>query len=121
VNTAHAFQGKTVADTIVVMPSRQSPLTTLKSLYSAISRHRNRVTLLTDNADRLTRNLVENLNTNPSKASFHSVESGTNNISIDNTLNTQSLAPETPQQQQVETPESDQQENVNSDDFTMDR
>ena len=60
-NTAHAFQGKTVNDAIVVMPANKSPLTTLKSLYTGASRHQNSLAIVTNNADRLKTNLLERL------------------------------------------------------------
>jgi len=60
-NTAHAFQGKTVKDAIVVMPASKSPLTTLKSLYTGASRHQNSLAIVTNNADRLKTNLLERL------------------------------------------------------------
>ena len=63
-NTAHAFQGKTVRDAIVVMPANKSPLTTLKSLYTGASRHQDSLAIITNNADRLKTNLLERLEMN---------------------------------------------------------
>jgi len=62
-NTAHAFQGKTVDNAIVVMPSKKSPLTTLNSLYVGSSRHRASVSIITDNKSRLEKNLSAALKT----------------------------------------------------------
>ena len=56
-STTHAFQGKTVDHAIVVMPSRKSPLTSLNSLYTAASRHRLSLTIVTDDASKLRGNL----------------------------------------------------------------
>ena len=60
-NTAHAFQGKTVKDAIVVMPAGKSPLTTLKSLYTGASRHQESLAIVTNDAGRLKPNLLERL------------------------------------------------------------
>ena len=60
-NTGHAFQGKTVKDAIVVMPSHAAPLTTIASLYTGISRHKDSVALITDNASLLKTNLEDAL------------------------------------------------------------
>jgi len=61
-STTHAFQGKTVDHAVVVMPSRKSPLTSLNSLYTAASRHRLSVTIVTDDASRLRGNLEKAIN-----------------------------------------------------------
>lgn len=58
-NTGHAFQGKTVADAIVVMPSYDSNLTTLETLYTGASRHKDSVAIITDNVGKLTGNLEQ--------------------------------------------------------------
>ena len=58
VNTAHAFQGKTVNKAVLVMPSVAKPLTTLNSLYTGASRHRLSLDIVTDNIDRL-QNTIE--------------------------------------------------------------
>ena len=63
-NTAHAFQGKTVRDALVVMPSHAGPLTTLESLTVSMSRHKMSVALVTDNASRLKNNLQDALKIN---------------------------------------------------------
>lgn len=55
--TGYSVQGKTETSAIVVMPSHASPLTTLESLYVGMSRHKETVALVTDNADRLKLNL----------------------------------------------------------------
>ncbi len=60
-STGHAFQGKTVRDAIVLMPSKKSPLTTLKSLYVGASRHKKTVAIVTDNALALKRSLQKEL------------------------------------------------------------
>ena len=59
--TTHAYQGKTVNHAILVMPSRFSPLTSLKSLYTGASRHRQGVTIVTDDADKLRINIERQL------------------------------------------------------------
>ena len=51
------------------MPSRKSPLTTLESLYTSASRHRLTVTIVTDDAEKLKRNIskaidVQNMEAN---------------------------------------------------------
>ena len=51
--TCHAYQGKTVENAVVVMPSRANPLTTLASLYTGTSRHTHGVALITDDTQRL--------------------------------------------------------------------
>ena len=60
-NTAHAFQGKTVDDVILVMPSQKNPLLTLKSLYTGASRHRYGLAMVTDNVSRLRSNIEQQL------------------------------------------------------------
>jgi len=60
-NTGHSFQGKTVRDAIVVLPSRSSPLTSLRSLYIGMSRHKENVSLITDNEQLLKLNLEHDL------------------------------------------------------------
>ena len=57
-STTHAFQGKTVDHAVVLMPSRKSPLTTLESLYTSASRHRLTVSIITDDAYKLKRNIA---------------------------------------------------------------
>ena len=61
-STTHAFQGKTVDHAVVHIPSRKSPLTTLQSLYTSASRHRLSLTIVTDNAPRLQRNIEKAAN-----------------------------------------------------------
>ena len=51
--TGHSFQGSTVPETIVLLPSRRSPLTSLNSVYVNMSRHVKTVSLITDDAKRL--------------------------------------------------------------------
>ena len=51
------------------MPSHKSPLTTLESLYTSASRHRLTVTIVTDDAEKLKRNIskaidVQNMEAN---------------------------------------------------------
>lgn len=60
-NTGHSFQGKTVKDAIVLLPSRRSALTSLRSLYTGMSRHKENVSLITDNAQLLKENLEHDL------------------------------------------------------------
>lgn len=60
-NTAHAFQGKTVDDVILVMPSQANPLLTLKSLYTGASRHRYGLAMVTGNVSHLRSNIEQQL------------------------------------------------------------
>ena len=61
-STTHAYQGKTVDHAVVLMPSRHSPLTSLQSLYTGSSRHRLSLTIITDDANKLSSNIEKNLN-----------------------------------------------------------
>lgn len=61
-STAHAFQGKTVNEAILLMPSQRGPLTKLESLYTGASRHRYKLTMITDDANALLTNLEKALN-----------------------------------------------------------
>ena len=69
--TAYAVQGKTEKSAIVVMPSNASPLTTLDSLYVGMSRHKENVSLVTDNADRLKFNLENALDIKMERMDVH--------------------------------------------------
>ena len=60
-STTHAYQGKTVPHSILLMPSRYSPLTSLASLYTGVSRHSLSVTIVTDDADKLQANIERKL------------------------------------------------------------
>ena len=59
--TCHAYQGKTVENAIVVMPSYANPLTTLESLYTGTSRHTDGVALITDDKQRLRASIEQSL------------------------------------------------------------
>jgi conjugative relaxase-like TrwC/TraI family protein len=59
--TCHAYQGKTVENAVVVMPSYANPLTTLKSLYTGTSRHKDGVALITDDKQRLRASIEQSL------------------------------------------------------------
>jgi len=54
-----------------VMPSNASPLTTLDSLYVGMSRHKENVSLVTDNADRLKFNLENALDIKTERMDVH--------------------------------------------------
>ena len=58
-STAHALQGLTVPNAMAIMPSHQSPLTTLSNLYVGASRHVGRLAIITDNTNRLMKTLEE--------------------------------------------------------------
>ncbi len=61
--TCHAYQGKTVENAVVVMPSRANPLTTLASLYTGASRHTHGVAIVTDDRQRLRVSIEQALDT----------------------------------------------------------
>jgi len=69
--TGYSVQGKTENSAIVVMPSHASPLTTLESLYVGMSRHKETVALVTDNADRLKLNLEHALDMKTDRMNVH--------------------------------------------------
>ena len=69
--TGYSVQGKTESSAIVVMPSHASPLTTLESLYVGMSRHKESVALVTDNADRLKLNLEHALDMKTDRMNVH--------------------------------------------------
>ena len=69
--TGYSVQGKTENSAIVVMPSHASPLTTLESLYVGMSRHKETVALVTDNADRLKFNLEHALDMKTDRMNVH--------------------------------------------------
>lgn len=69
--TGYSVQGQTENSAIVVMPSHASPLTTLESLYVGMSRHKESVALVTDNADRLKLNLEHALDMKTDRMNVH--------------------------------------------------
>lgn len=69
--TGYSVQGKTENSAIVVMPSHASLLTTLESFYVGMSRHKEKVALVTDNAERLKFNLEHALDLKTDSMNVH--------------------------------------------------
>lgn len=69
--TGFSVQGKTENSAVVIMPSYASPLTTLESFYVGMSRHKESVSLVTDNADRLKFNLENALDMKTERMNVH--------------------------------------------------
>lgn len=69
--TAYALQGKTVTNAMTIMPSHSSHLTTLESLYVGASRHRGRLTIITDDSERLIKTLEADLEAKLEKVTFN--------------------------------------------------
>lgn len=59
-STVHGVQGKTMEGIIAVMDANNDTMTTQKSFYVAISRMKDRLTIITDNADQLKNTFEEN-------------------------------------------------------------
>jgi len=69
-STAHALQGLTVPNAMAIMPSHESPLTTLSNLYVGASRHVERLAIITDNTSRLIKTLETDLAAKLEKVSY---------------------------------------------------
>lgn len=71
-NTGHAYQGKTEAHAILLLPSYKSPLTSLESLYIGASRHKDTLAIITDNAMQLGERVAEQYSVSQKEVIFYS-------------------------------------------------
>ena len=60
-NTVYSFQGITVTDNIAIMKADKNPLTTIDALYVAGSRHQDNLAIVTDDKEKLIREISEKL------------------------------------------------------------
>ena len=60
-STVYSFQGITVTDNIAIMQADKNPLTTIDALYVAGSRHQDNLAIVTDDKEKLIREISEKL------------------------------------------------------------